>query len=125
SAYELAKSGLSVMVNYHANAEAAATTVERIRELGARASALQADVRQAADCAALVAGTLGEFGRLDVLVVNASIRFRTAPITDLTWADVESKLTGEISAAFHSVQAAFPALAERGGRIVLVSSLMA
>src|SRR6187549_787710 len=72
-ALRLAAEGYAVTVNFHSNAQAAAEVIREIEAAGGKALALQADVGAAAGRQALVAETMREFGRLDLLVNNAGI----------------------------------------------------
>lgn len=72
-ALALAAQGWAVVVNYRGNAQAAEETADLVREAGNLALTVQANVADAGDRAALVAATLAEFGRLDLLVNNAGM----------------------------------------------------
>ena len=39
-----------------------------------------------------------ELGTIDILVNNANIDFPMQPFAELSWADIQAKLTGEIGA---------------------------
>ena len=72
-AQRLAKDGYAVIVNYHSNRTAADEVVAHTTAAGGQAAAIQADVSRTADRQRMLAETLAEFGRLDVLVNNAGI----------------------------------------------------
>jgi NAD(P)-dependent dehydrogenase (short-subunit alcohol dehydrogenase family) len=72
-ALELAKAGCRVAVNYAGNAEAAAEALAQVRAAGGDGFAVQGDVSVAADRARLVAETVRQFGRIDLLVNNAGV----------------------------------------------------
>ena len=57
-------------------------TVDAIRAAGGKAIAIRCDIGVPADIDALVAGTVEEFGRLDVLVNNAMTP-TNAPLDDV------------------------------------------
>ena len=63
--------------------ESAAATAGEIKALGRRALAYRADVSRLADIKGMVAATLAEFGRIDVLVNNAGIR-KITPLLYIT-----------------------------------------
>ncbi|ALK32362.1 SDR family oxidoreductase [Burkholderia plantarii] len=65
--------GYRVAVHYDRSADAADATAREIDPAGGAAVALQADLADAAACAALVDTVYARFGRLDVLVNNASV----------------------------------------------------
>jgi NAD(P)-dependent dehydrogenase (short-subunit alcohol dehydrogenase family) len=70
---ELGRLGYAVVVNYAVRADAAEAVVSEIAAAGGLAAAVQADVAAAEDRHRLIEQTLGQFGRLDVLVSNAGI----------------------------------------------------
>ena len=117
--------GANVVINYFDDAEGHNRKLadQAVANLGERAVAAMADVRNPAELQAMVATTLKTFGGLDILVNNAGIlRDRSfKKMSDQEWHDViETNLTG----VFNSCKAAFDALNE-GGAIVNVASLAA
>jgi NAD(P)-dependent dehydrogenase (short-subunit alcohol dehydrogenase family) len=62
-----------VVVNYVRDADAAGRVTGEIAELGRRAIAVRADVSAADDRRRLVAATIEEYGRIDLLVNNAGV----------------------------------------------------
>lgn len=63
------------------------------------------------------------WGGADILVNNAGIQ-HTAPLADMPAQTWDSILAINLSAAFHTMQAAMPAMAERGyGRVINISSV--
>jgi NAD(P)-dependent dehydrogenase (short-subunit alcohol dehydrogenase family) len=71
-AERLAADGYAVAVNYVGNKDAALAVVERITAAGGRATAIQADLRDPAAAARLIAQA-GELGPLAVLVNNGGV----------------------------------------------------
>ncbi len=65
--------GAQVVVNYSKSRTEAEATARAIRDGGGSAVAVQADVRQEADCERLIDMAVKEFGRLDILVNNAAV----------------------------------------------------
>ncbi len=105
-------------VNVRDQARATAT----VRELGGRSLALPGDLEVDGVTEALVAATLAEFGRLDILINNAALplttRFEQIPAAEWRRA-VEVNLT----VPFLLMQAVVPAMKSRKyGRIVNISS---
>ena len=83
TALTLAREGVSVAVNYRRHDAEARALVEEIEALGGQALSVKADVASFADAEAMVARTVDELGRLDLLVCNAGI----------TWDGVIWKMT--------------------------------
>lgn len=130
---ELARMGHAVAVNYAASAAAADEVVSRIVAASGRAIALQADVTQADDRAALVARTVAEFGRLDVLVNNAGIGSPgRLDLLDATEANWDRVLSTNLKAPFFLTQLAARQMLEQAhsgglgrGKIINISSISA
>jgi 3-oxoacyl-[acyl-carrier protein] reductase len=72
-AVELARHGYDLVITYKANDEAAAETLQSIREAGGNGEALKFDVGNAAEAEARVDELLARLERIDVLVNNAGI----------------------------------------------------
>ena len=93
------------------------------RRRGARAVAIPADVGEEAQCAALVARAVEEFGRVDTLINNAGIGMwaRFDEVSDLSIFERILKVNylGSVYCTWH----ALPHLKRTRGRIVGVSSL--
>jgi peroxisomal 2,4-dienoyl-CoA reductase len=95
--------------------------VARLRELGPRALAVAANVREPESVAQMVERVTGELGRLDILVNNAAGNFY-APSATLSANAWRSVVETDLYGTFYCCQAAYPALkAAGGGRIVSVS----
>ena len=114
---ELARAGFDVAVNYHRSASAARATRAAITALGARAVSIRADVAEPADARRLVAETVRRLGRLDLLVNNAGIFWRT-PWHTVSPADFDRFIAVNVKGAFFCSQAAALAMGRRGGRII-------
>jgi NAD(P)-dependent dehydrogenase (short-subunit alcohol dehydrogenase family) len=78
----LARGGARVIVNYRASAKEAEKTADLCRAAGAAIKVIQADVASDEDCRRLAAAAT-EWGRLDILVNNASATKHVANSADL------------------------------------------
>lgn len=94
----LARRGTAVVVNYRTSAADAEATVAAIRAAGGRAVAVAADVSRAAEVDRLFDATLAAFGRVDLLVNNAST-FRRTPLESLAEADWDDMIANNLDAA--------------------------
>src|SRR5579871_5590977 len=72
-AIETARQGASVVVNYIGKPEAAQDVVREIENGHGAALAVEADVSKRGDVERMIARTVSELGRVDVLVNNAGI----------------------------------------------------
>jgi meso-butanediol dehydrogenase/(S,S)-butanediol dehydrogenase/diacetyl reductase len=95
-----------------------------LRGRGAKVATLACDVSDAAQCDALVAGAVAEFGSVDVLVNNAGIGFMMKPMLEVDPADWARVIAVNLSGAFYCTQAAGKAMiaAGKGGRIINIAS---
>jgi acetoacetyl-CoA reductase/3-oxoacyl-[acyl-carrier protein] reductase len=82
------------------------------------------DVTRRDEVDALVAATVAREGRLDIVVHAAGIT-RDARLTRMSDDDWRAVMAANLDSAFYLLRAAAPAMRERGGAIVLVSSINA
>lgn len=101
----------------------AQSVVEEIRAAGGAAIANGDTVATPAGGKAMVDAALDAWGRIDILIHNATIN-RHGAFHDLAWEDFSAVLDVHVGGAFHMAKAAFPRMCKQGyGRIVLVSSI--
>ena len=100
-------------------------TQAEVEALGVRCLATPLDVRDAAAIRAWVAATKAHFGRIDVLINNASVITRR-PFLEMTEADWDNSVDVNVKGVFLCSQAVAPTmLAQGGGVIVNVTDLSA
>jgi NAD(P)-dependent dehydrogenase (short-subunit alcohol dehydrogenase family) len=105
--------------------ERAAETLEQVREAGAEADTVTADVSSEAGCREVVRAAVDRFGRLDVLVNNVGI-VAGGSITDLSEEDWHRVLDVNLGSMVWMTKHAIPAMvAAGGGSIVNLSSIAA
>ena len=122
-ALRLAEDGANIVVNYHANLDAANEVASSIESLGSKGVVVEADVARGEDVTRLVETAMSEFGRIDVLVNNAGIT-RDQLIMRMSDEDWESVLDTNLKSAFLMTRAALrPMLRQRYGRIVNITSI--
>jgi len=120
SAERFAAEGATVVladVAEDAGEEAAAA----IRSSGARASFIRTDVSDPAALAAMVDGTLREYGRIDILFNNAGIG-RFVRFEDLTIEEWDRVFAIDLRATFVACRLALPHLRQTTGVILNTSS---
>lgn len=123
-ALDLADGGASVAVVVRSDLKSAEAVVREIEARGSKGLAIKADVSDAADIKRMVAETLAAFGRLDILVNNASIR-PEAPVEEITLESWRAVMGVSLEGPFLCVQAALPALEKAKGAIVNIGGLTA
>lgn len=97
---------------------------DEVRRRGVRALAVPCDVNDEQQVEHVVARTIEEFGRIDIVVNNAGGTAPTAAL-DLSVRDFEAAFHFNVSTGFLLTRLAAPSLAERGGSVVNISSGMA
>jgi pteridine reductase len=110
--------GANVVVHYHQSqpsADALVAELERAR--AGSALAVRADLHDAERLPLLVDATLARFGRLDVLVNNASTFYPT-PVGSITLAQFDDLVGTNLRAPLFLSQAAAPALRAARGLII-------
>ena len=118
----LADAGADVAIGYRASAGDALAAERELRARGVRAVALRADLTRPAGARALVAAAVRRLGRLDVLVNNAAVFFRT-PVETTTRAQFDRLIAVNLRAPFFTSQAAARAMGRRGGRIINIADV--
>lgn len=116
-ARRLAALGATVVVNFRDKQKRADALVAEIAALGGRAEAMRADLTQRIEIGSLFDGIRRRFGRLDLLVLNASGGLeRDMPPDYATRINVDAQVA--------SSSLAMPLMPE-GGRVVFVTSHLA
>lgn len=119
-AQRLASDGFAVVINYAGNAAKAQQAVAGIGACGGRAIAIQGDVGDPGDVAALFDAAREAFGRVDVVVNSAGI-MSLAPIGEDSLADFDRMIATNLRGAFLVLGHAAANL-EEGGRIIALST---
>jgi len=122
-ARSLARAGANVVLNGFGPTDQIKEAQDAITdEFGVTVRYSPADMTKPDAIAGMVAITLEEFGRLDVLVNNAGIQ-HVAPVDQFPPAKWDAILAINLSSAFHTIQHALPAMRRNGyGRIVNIAS---
>ncbi len=116
-ALRLARAGCRIAVHHRSSAAEASRTVAECRAAGTDADAFACDLVDLAAAECLPARVLGRFGRLDVLINNASV-FEPMQLEDFTVSTWEATLRVNLTAPMVLAHAARHELRARSGRIV-------
>jgi 3-oxoacyl-[acyl-carrier protein] reductase len=123
TAEELARAGYAVAIADR-DGQGAGKVAAALGEEGLRALAVTADVSERGDVTAMAARVLSELGRVDVLVNNAGIAGRAAPLLEVTDEDWDQMMAIDLKSVYLCCQAVLPHMLERGsGAIVNVASI--
>ena len=120
----LAAAGAHVAVNFVNRCDAAVAVRQEIEALGRECILAQADVSARQDVERMTSLVLDHFGRVDVLVNNATLH-RGGKVDRLSESDWESVINSCLRGAFHCCQQIVPHMtARRSGCIINVSSIV-
>jgi 3-hydroxybutyrate dehydrogenase len=119
----LAAAGSAVVLNgFGVAAEIARTREQLAAEFGVTVGYSAADMTRPEAIAEMIASTLSEHGRLDVLVNNAGIQF-VAPLDQFPIEKWDAILSINLSSAFHTTRLALPVMRKnKFGRIINIAS---
>jgi NAD(P)-dependent dehydrogenase (short-subunit alcohol dehydrogenase family) len=117
-----AREGADVAISYLSEHDDAEDTAELVRDAGRSALLLPGDLADPSHCRELVAQTVSELGRLDVLVSNAAFQMSHETLEEISDDEWEHTLATNLSAMFHLVKAALPHLGP-GSSIIGSSSV--
>jgi 3-oxoacyl-[acyl-carrier protein] reductase len=120
-----ADEGADVAIAWIAQEPAAQSLIAEVEQRGRRALAVRCDVTRESDVRDLVRGVVDRFGRVDVLVNNAGIQ-KAQPITQTLLEDWERMMAVHLRGAFLCCREVAPVMmAQRSGRIIILSSQLA
>ena len=123
-AFELAKEGADIIVNYASSNKKAEELVDKIKTLGNKAIAVKADVSDYNEVAKMFESAKAEFKKIDILVNNAGIvSFGTADT--LTEKDWDKVINVNLKGVFFGTKYAAKQMLKqgKGGRIINISSI--
>jgi len=121
-ALELAAHGHDVAVHYRSSRQDADETVAALRETGAQAHALAADLADEAACDALVPRAVERFGRLDA-VVNSASTFEHDDVASFSHAAMQTHWRANTAPAVQLTRALHAHVSARGGHGAVVNLL--
>jgi 3-oxoacyl-[acyl-carrier protein] reductase len=120
-ALDLARAGAAVAVNTRASREAAENVVQEIRAAGGQADLCMADIADAGQVKEMIDGVIARRGRIDILVLNASVRWEMR-FTEMSFEQWRVPLSISLDGSFHCIKACLPSmLAASGGSIVALT----
>ncbi|MEJ7891572.1 MAG: SDR family oxidoreductase [Solirubrobacteraceae bacterium] len=118
-ATELAERGARTVVNFRQDETAAGELSRRLTDGGAPSVAVRADAATADGARALAAAAQDAFGRIDVVVLNATPKIERRPLLEASAEELDGYWRAYVSGPHELVRAVAPGMRERGfGRIV-------
>ena len=124
TALAFAREGAQIIVSGRHD-DAGQGLVTELRDLGAEAAFIRADVRHEADVRSLIEQTVARFGRLDVAVNNAGTEGDPGPVTEQTAETYAATFDTNVLGTFLSMKHELRVMQAQGhGSIVNISSTM-
>ena len=114
TALALAAAGAAVAVNTRQSQDAATAVAREIRDAGGDADVFMADIADAKAVRTMVDRIVDKWGRLDILVLNASVRKET-PFLDVTYDEWRMIMGISLDGSFYLAQACIPHMIKAGG----------
>lgn len=96
---------------------------KEIEDAGGEAMPVEADVAKAEEMERAVQEVVERWGRLDVVFANAGINGVWAPLEELKPEEWEETVSINLTGTFLTVKYAVPHLKERGGSVIITSSV--
>jgi len=115
----LADAGAAVAVNTRKSREDAEAVVAEIRSGGGQAELFMADIAEVAAVKRMVADVIGRFGKVDLLVLNASVRKET-PFLEIGEEEWRSIMGISLDGSFRLAQACIPSMLKAGGGSIVM-----
>jgi short-subunit dehydrogenase len=122
TALEIAKAGGNLVLAARRKDLLENLAVE-IKKIGRVALVEPVDITKQKDVDRLIANTLAHFGRVDILVANAGVYYRS-PISELSIALMEKSMAVNFYGGFYTILSVIPHMRKQNsGHIVLVSTM--
>ncbi|MBN8526977.1 MAG: SDR family oxidoreductase [Planctomycetes bacterium] len=118
-----AEAGADVAVHCAGRTDEAEKVAAQVRAAGRKAAVVQADLGAADGARRCWDGAIAGLGRVDILVLNASIQL-PRPWLEATMEDFDRQMTVNVRASYELLRLAAPAMCDRGwGRILTIGSV--
>jgi 3-oxoacyl-[acyl-carrier protein] reductase len=117
-ALSLAAGGAAVAINTLSSREEAEAVAKEIRDAGGKANVYLADISEAAAVVAMGEAVVRDFGRIDILVLNASMRKETR-FVDMDFEQWRRSMNITLDGSFHCVKASLPSMIAAGGGSII------
>jgi enoyl-[acyl-carrier protein] reductase III len=117
----LARLGATVALNYRRDDASASRTLDELRALAPKSILLKADLEEDAQVRAMAAQAAHEFGRIDILVLNAAAT-AFKPLLDAKPHNLARTFNLSVGGFVAAVQEAVEVMGE-GGRVLMISGI--
>jgi NAD(P)-dependent dehydrogenase (short-subunit alcohol dehydrogenase family) len=121
-AIAFAREGADVLISYLSEDDDATDTQRLVEDAGQKAVLVAGDLASPQHCRDVVARAVEEFGRIDVLVINAAYQMTHESLEEIPDEEWDHTIATNLSAMFHLCKAAVPHM-ESGASIIGSSSV--
>jgi NAD(P)-dependent dehydrogenase (short-subunit alcohol dehydrogenase family) len=119
----MARLGARIVVSSR-KAPACAAVAKQIEGEGGEAAVIPCNVSRKPEIEALIAGTIAQFGKIDILVCNAAANPAFGPMSELSDEAFDKIMVTNVKANLWLCNMVIPGMAERGGgAVVIISSI--
>ena len=119
----IASLGAKVVVSSR-KADACKTVVAAIRDAGGEAMAIACNISRKEEVAALIEGTMRQWGRIDTLVCNAAVNPYFGPLAQIPDEAFEKIMNSNVKSNLWLCNLALPLMVERGGgNAIIIASV--
>ena len=115
----LAELGTDLVISYRSSEKEASEIAEKVKQYGNKVLIIEADVSDKESTKKAVSQIQKEFGKLDILVLLASI-FKPVKLEDINDKDWDANFSVHVKGTFWPIQLSLPIM-KPGGHIVTVS----
>ena len=124
-AIELAKRGVSVVINDDKNIQEGLEVTNEIKKMGQDGIYIQADVSDLSQVDKMAEKTINEFGRIDILINNAGIT-RDSLLENMDIDDWNEVISVNLTGVFNCTKSVIKYMQKQGGgKIINISSISA
>lgn len=118
----LAKEGANIIIASRNESEIK-ETMDKLKEMGSKSLAIQADVRSEEDVRRLISMTIDKCGKLDILINNAGVAYKRR-LEETTLEEYEKIMDTNLKGVFLCTKYAIPYIKEsKNGKIINISSV--
>ena len=98
-------------------------TEREIKEAGGEALSFTADISKPEEIGSAIRSTAKQWGSIDIVLANAGILGMVSPIEHFPTAEWAGTMTNNLVGTFETVKQSIPYMKEKGGSMILVSSV--
>ena len=124
-ALSLASDGYGVVINYRSSQEEAEDVLKQVMDRGGKGITYKADVKDYQKVDEMVHFILDKFGKIDVLVNNASGEILNKTFEEVSWDEIQGDLDVHLKGGFNVCKAVIPYMLEtKRGKIINIGTIL-